>query len=47
MVLIILTCTDHNIMVSCYLAADEAETLDATFRNDVDVIACASPLQGS
>ena len=34
-------------MVSSYLAADEAETLDATFREDVDVIACVCPLRGS
>ncbi len=32
-------CVDHNIMFTSYFAADEAETLDAIYRNDADAIA--------
>jgi len=33
------SCADHNIMFTSYFAADEAETLDAIYRNDADAIA--------
>lgn len=42
-----LRCADHNVMGTSYLVADEAETLDAIYRNDVDAIAGLSPLQVS
>jgi alcohol oxidase len=32
-------CVDHNIMYTSYIAADEAETLDAIYRSDEDTIA--------
>lgn len=31
---------DHNIVFTPYIAAPEADTLDAVHRNEADVVAC-------